>query len=190
MPAAPRAGHCRDFLGLESEPAGNSEPAGPGSALLPCPAHTFFACAGCNHPFVSIQGKVEKRPEAAGAAPSPEPSAGSKVAPKVAAKEGVPKQPNGKVSSFHTFLWGRGRRTFPFGAPVPAVLSVLSCSVLSVALLPAQTLPVLSCAPRALPRESLQGGTLCSLLERFPEQSPPLSPPGSYRLNFESQAFP
>lgn len=61
----------------------------------------------CNHPFVSIQGKVEKRPESAGAAPSSEPSAGSKVAPKVAAKEGVPKQPNGKVSCFHTFLWGR-----------------------------------------------------------------------------------
>ncbi|XP_064559788.1 microtubule-associated protein 4 isoform X8 [Zonotrichia leucophrys gambelii] len=43
------------------------------------------------------KGKVEKRPESAGAAPSSEPSAGSKVAPKVAAKEGVPKQPNGKV---------------------------------------------------------------------------------------------
>ncbi|XP_050827688.1 microtubule-associated protein 4 isoform X2 [Serinus canaria] len=43
------------------------------------------------------KGKVEKRPESAGAAPSSEPSAGTKVAPKVAAKEGVPKQPNGKV---------------------------------------------------------------------------------------------
>ncbi|XP_064266649.1 microtubule-associated protein 4 isoform X5 [Passer domesticus] len=43
------------------------------------------------------KGKVEKRPESAAAAPSSEPSAGTKVAPKVAAKEGVPKQPNGKV---------------------------------------------------------------------------------------------
>ncbi|XP_068032662.1 microtubule-associated protein 4 isoform X5 [Anomalospiza imberbis] len=43
------------------------------------------------------KGKIEKRPESAAAAPSSEPSAGTKVAPKVAAKEGVPKQPNGKV---------------------------------------------------------------------------------------------
>uniref|UniRef100_A0A8C3QSN1 Microtubule-associated protein n=1 Tax=Cyanoderma ruficeps TaxID=181631 RepID=A0A8C3QSN1_9PASS len=44
------------------------------------------------------KGKVEKRPESAAAAPRPEPSAGTKVAPKAApAKEGVPKQPNGKV---------------------------------------------------------------------------------------------
>ncbi|XP_029820526.1 microtubule-associated protein 4 [Manacus vitellinus] len=45
------------------------------------------------------KGKVEKRPDPAAAAPRPEPSAGTKVAPPKTAvsKEGVPKQPNGKV---------------------------------------------------------------------------------------------
>ncbi|XP_058687452.1 microtubule-associated protein 4 isoform X2 [Poecile atricapillus] len=44
------------------------------------------------------KGKIEKRPEPAAAAPRSEPSTGTKVAPKAAsAKEGVPKQPNGKV---------------------------------------------------------------------------------------------
>ncbi|XP_066058393.1 microtubule-associated protein 4 isoform X3 [Chamaea fasciata] len=44
------------------------------------------------------KGKVEKRPEPAAAAPRSAPSAGTRVAPKAApAKEGVPKQPNGKV---------------------------------------------------------------------------------------------
>ncbi|KAM4792023.1 microtubule-associated protein 4 isoform 3-T4 [Cyanocitta cristata] len=44
------------------------------------------------------KGKIEKRPDSAAAAPRSEPSAGTKVAPKAAAaKEGVPKQPNGKV---------------------------------------------------------------------------------------------
>lgn len=31
-------------------------------------------------------------------------------------KEGAPKQPNGKVSSFQTFLCGRWRKTFPCGS--------------------------------------------------------------------------
>uniref|UniRef100_A0A8D0FSH8 Microtubule-associated protein n=1 Tax=Strix occidentalis caurina TaxID=311401 RepID=A0A8D0FSH8_STROC len=55
------------------------------------------------------KGKIEKKPESAAAARKSEPNAVSKMATAktTVSKEGAPKQPNGKVSLFQTFLCGR-----------------------------------------------------------------------------------